>query len=56
MLSSNKQNRPLVIQITKFIEGVLSSIAAERIVGEQITSYNAKITVSSSRNEQNSNM
>ena len=43
ILSSNKQNQPLVIQITKFIEGVLSSNAAERRVGEQITSYNAKL-------------
>ena len=40
---SSKQNRTLVIQITKFIEGVLSSNTAKERIGEQITSYNAKL-------------
>ena len=40
---SSKRNQTLVIQITKFIEGILSSNAAERRAGEQITSYNAKL-------------
>ena len=40
---SSKRNRALVIQITKFIEGILSSNAAKKRVREQITSYNAKL-------------
>ena len=40
---SSKRNQTLVIQITKFIEGILSSNAAERRAGEQITRYNAKL-------------
>ena len=42
---SSKRNQTLVIQITKFIEGILSSNTAEKKVGEQITSYNAKLQV-----------
>ena len=40
---SSKRNRALVIQIAKFIEGILSSKSAKKRVREQITSYNAKL-------------